>query len=175
MVGLCTGYPPLVHFGLDGFRKTVDGWFLPDGGTSESPAYAMMTMSGIEDFGLMFRDYSDPPGYVPEEGTARLERFDACRDTRYGDCWQDLLWTLQGDLHWPPSADSYRSTALDADYAELIAAEYPTEEHVALLQETRRQGSSRRIARARHLLPGAGAGIPPDRARSRCPTSCSHS
>jgi len=135
MVGMCTGYPPLVHFGLEGFRKTVDGWFLPDGGTSESPAYAMMTMSGIEGFGLMFRNYSDPLGYVPEAGTARLEHFDACRDTRYGDCWQDLLWTLQGDLHWPPSADSYRSTALDADYAELIVAEYPTEEHVALLRE----------------------------------------
>jgi hypothetical protein len=135
MVGLCTGYPPLVHFGLDGFRKTVEDWFLPDGGTSESPSYAMMTMSGVEDFGLMFRDYSDPPGYVPEAGEARLDHFDACRDTRYGDCWQDLLWTLQGDLHWPPSADSYRSTRLGAGYAELIAAEYPTAQHLALLQE----------------------------------------
>jgi hypothetical protein len=135
MVGMCIGYPPLVHFGLDGFRKAVDGWFLPDGGTSESPAYAMMTMSGVEDFGLMFRDYSDPTGYVPSDGTPRLEHLDACRDTRYGDCWQDLIWILQGDLHWPPSADSYRSTALGADYAELIEAEYPTEEHLALLQE----------------------------------------
>jgi len=135
MVGLCTGYPPLVHFGLDGFRKAVDGWFLPDGGTSESPAYAMMTMSGIQDFGLMFRDYSDPPGYVPEAGRARLEHFDACRDTRYSDCWQGLRWTLEGDLHWPPSADSYRGTAMDARYAELLAAQYPTDENIALLKE----------------------------------------
>ena len=135
MVGMCTGYPPLVHFGLDGFRKTVDGWFLPDGGTSESAAYALMTMSGVEGFGLMFRDYSDPRGYRPPAGTDRLDHFDACRDTRFGDCWQDLLWTLQGDLHWPPSADSYASTELDVSAAELIASEYPTAEHLALLKE----------------------------------------
>ncbi|MEN6303373.1 MAG: heparinase II/III family protein [Armatimonadia bacterium] len=135
MVGMCVGYPPLVHFGLEGFRKTVDEWFLPDGGTSESPAYAMMTMGGIDDFGLMFRDYSDPAGYVPAAGEKRLDHFDACRDTRYGDCWQSLIWSLQGNLRWAPQADSYRTSSLGAGNAELIAAEYPTEQHLALLKE----------------------------------------
>lgn len=135
MVGMCVGYPPLVHFGLDGFRKTVDGWFLPDGGTSESPGYATMTMSGIDGFGLMFRDYSDPAGYVPAAGEARLESFDACRDTRYGDCWQSLIWSLQGNLRWAPQADSYRTSGLSAASAELIALGYPTDQHLALLKE----------------------------------------
>ena len=134
MVGMCVGHPGLVRFGLDGFKRTVDDWFLPDGGTSESPAYAMMTMGGIRNFGLMLRDYSDPPGYVAPDGT-RLDHFDACRDTRYGDCWQDLIWTLQGNLRHAPSADSYRTTSIASSYAELIAVAYPTDEHIAFLKE----------------------------------------
>jgi len=134
MVGLCVGHPGLVHFGLEGFQHTVDGWFLPDGGTSESPAYALMTMSGIRPFGLAFRDYSDPPGYVGPDGQ-RLDGFNAGRDTRYGDCWQGLLWTLQGDLRFPPSADSYRTTEIGASFAELIALVYPSEQHLAFLKE----------------------------------------
>jgi len=134
VVGMCVGHPGLVRFGLEGFLRTVDGWFLPDGGTSESPAYAMMTMGGVRPFALAFRDYSDPPGYAAPDGT-RLDGFDACRDTRYGDCWQGLIWTLQGDLRFPPSADSYRTTSISARFAELIAVAYPSNEHVALLKE----------------------------------------
>lgn len=146
VVGMCVGHPGLVRFGLDGFRRTVEEWFLPDGGTSESPAYAMMTMGGVRSFALAFRDYSDPPGYSAPDGT-RLDGFDACRDTRYGDCWQGLVWTLQGDLRFPPSADSYRTTRISSSYAELIALAYPSDEHLALLKETvgkdLKSGSSR--------------------------------
>jgi hypothetical protein len=134
MVGLCVGHPGLVRFGIDGFLRTVDGWFLPDGGTSESAAYAMMTMSGIRPFGEALRDYSEPAGYKGPDGR-RLEHFNACRDTSYGTCWQGLLWTLQGDLHHAPLADSYRTTTVDADFAELIALAYPTPEHCAYLAE----------------------------------------
>ena len=132
VVGMCVGHPGLVHFGLDGFVKTVNEWFLPDGGTSESPAYAMMTMSGIRPFALAFRKYSDPTTY---DGPNRLDSFDACRDTLYGDCWQALVWTLQGDLHFTPSADSYRSTNIGVSFADLLALAYPTDAHIALLTE----------------------------------------
>jgi hypothetical protein len=81
VVGMCVGQPELVRFGLEGFHRTVDEWFPPDGGTSESPAYAMMTMNGIRPFALAFRDYSDPPGYVDSQGN-RLDHFDACRCRR---------------------------------------------------------------------------------------------
>ncbi|MBT4817363.1 MAG: hypothetical protein HON70_16790, partial [Lentisphaerae bacterium] len=134
MVGLCVGHPGLVRFGLDGFMRTVDDWFLPDGGTSESAAYAMMTMGGVRPFGLAFRDYSEPEGYSGPDGK-RLDHFNACRDTRYGTCWQGLLWTLQGDLRHPPIADSYRTTRVSAPYAELVALAYPTEQHMAYLSE----------------------------------------
>ncbi len=133
MVGMVVGHPGLVRFGLNGFERTVDGWFLPDGGSSESPAYAMMTMGGIRNFALMFRGHSDPEGYAGPDGE-RLDNFDAGRDTRYGDCWQDLIWTLQGNLRHPPSADSYRTTGISSSYAELIAVAYPTDEHLAFLK-----------------------------------------
>lgn len=138
MVGMSVGQPELVAFGLEGFRKTVDDWFLPDGGTSESAAYALMTMNGIRNFGLMFRNYSDPAGYRGRDGS-RIDGFDASRDTRYGDCWQDLIWTLQGDLRHPPIADSYRTTSISAGLAELITLCFPTDEHVALLKELSRR------------------------------------
>jgi hypothetical protein len=134
VAGMVVGHPGLVHFGLDGFVKAVNDWFLPDGGTSESPAYAMMTMSGIRPFALAFRDYTDPSGFSGVDGT-RLDGFDACRDTLYGDCWQGLIWTLQGDLHFWPSADSYRSTSIGAHFADLIALGYPTDQNVAMLKE----------------------------------------
>jgi len=134
LVGLCVGHPGLVHFGLNGFERTVDGWFLPDGGTSESAAYALMTMSGIRAFPLAFRDYSDPTAYTAPEGR-RIDGFNACRDTRYGDCWQALIWNLQGDLKFPPLADSYKTTSIGSRFADLIALAYPTEDHLALLKE----------------------------------------
>lgn len=134
IAGLCVGHPGLVRFGIDGFLKTVEGWFLPDGGTSESAAYAMMTMGGVRPFGEAFRDYSEPEGYRGPDGR-RLEHFNACRDTRYGTCWQGLLWTLQGDLRHAPLADSYRTTTVSAEFAELIALGYPTPPHRAYLAE----------------------------------------
>jgi hypothetical protein len=134
MVGLCVGHPGLVRFGLDGFLKTVDDWFLPDGGTSESAAYAMMTMGGIRPFGLAFRNYTEPEDFTGPDGK-RLEGFNACRDTRYGTCWQALLWTLQGNLRHPPIADSYPTTSVSAPYAELIALAYPTPQHRSYLKE----------------------------------------
>ncbi|MBD3293215.1 MAG: hypothetical protein GF393_09840 [Armatimonadia bacterium] len=134
LVGLCVGHPGLVHFGVEGFKRTVNDWFLPDGGTSESPAYAMMTMGGIRRFPLAFRDYSDPPGYTTPGGE-RLDGFNASRDTLYGDCWQSLIWTMQGNLRHTPDADSYRTTRVSGLYAELIALAYPTPQHIALLKE----------------------------------------
>ena len=135
VVGMCLGHPGLVRFGLDGFEKCVEEWFLPDGGTSESPAYAMMTMNGIRPFAMALRDYSDPAGYAGPDGR-RLDHFNASRDTRYGDCWQGLIWTLQGNLRFPPSADSYATTGISTSFAELIAVAYPSDEHLSLLKET---------------------------------------
>lgn len=121
VVGKIIGHPDMVRYGLEGFIKAVNSWFLPDGGTSESAAYGMMTMENIQAFPFLFRDYSDPEGYIPPDGKSRLEHFNACRDTGYGLCWQNLVLTLQGNLRHPPLADSYQNTAIDGESCDLLA------------------------------------------------------
>jgi hypothetical protein len=135
LVGMVLGHPEMVRFGLRVFLQTVDGWFLADGGTSESYAYASMTLSGIEALGQAFRGYSDPPGYADAEGK-RLDGLDLYRDTAYKRVWEAMFLGLQGDLRYPPLADSYVSTGLGAGFAELMAANYPQDlRYVALLRE----------------------------------------
>jgi len=135
VVGMCVGHPGLVRFGLDGFSKTVDGWFLPDGYTPESIQYALMTLRGTIQMGQAFRGYSDPPGYTDADGK-RLDGFDLYHDTHYRLVWQAMHHMLQGDLTYPLFADSHASGGLGVVYAELMTANYPDRpEYLALLKE----------------------------------------
>jgi hypothetical protein len=134
LVGMALGHPGMVRFGLDVFRKTVDGWFLADGGTSESWSYALMTLNGIESLGQAFRGYSDPPGYVDAEGQ-RLENLDLYHDTAYSKVWAAMFNGLQGNLLYPPLADGHRTSGLGARFAELMADNYPENpQYLALLR-----------------------------------------
>ena len=135
LVGMCLGHPELVRFGLEGFMRTVDDWFLPDGGTSESWSYAGMTLSGIIDAGQAFRGYSDAPGYQDADGQ-RIENLDLYHDTAYGLAWEAMFNGLQGDLRYPPLADGHRTSGIGARFAEIMAANYPERPHyLALLKE----------------------------------------
>jgi hypothetical protein len=135
IVGLVVGDPKLVRFGMEGFDLTVNSWFLPDGGTPESPAYAMMTLSGTAEFVQALRGYSDPPGYHDANGK-RYDNFDPYHDTNYGKVWNAMFNTLQGDLLYPPFADSYQTTGIGANFAELMADNYPDRpQYLALLKE----------------------------------------
>jgi hypothetical protein len=135
IVGLVVGDPKLVRFGMEGFDLTVNSWFLPDGGTPESPAYAMMTLGGTAQFVQALRDYSDPPGYHDANGK-RYDHFDPYHDTNYGKVWDAMFNTLQGDLLYPPFADSYQTTRLSASYSELMADNYPDRpQYLSLLKE----------------------------------------
>ena len=78
---MCVGHPGLVRFGLEGFNRTLDRWFLPDAYTPESPAYAWMTIGGMNDMAQAMRAYSDPPGYVGADGK-RLEQRIRARPAR---------------------------------------------------------------------------------------------
>jgi hypothetical protein len=140
LVGMCVGHPGLVRFGLDGFKKTVDEWFLPDGSTPESPAYANMALGNVDNMAQAFRGYSDPPGFHDAENK-RLDNFNIYHDTNFGRVWNAMFSGLQGDLYYPPFADSYgptgaRRTAFGARFAELIAANYPNDvRYLSLLRE----------------------------------------
>ena len=143
LVGMCVGHPELVRFGLDGFHKTVNEWFLADGATSESPGYGTMTLGGIWDLAQAFRGYSDPPGYRDAEGK-RIDSLDLYHSTAYDRVWECFFRGLQGDLSYPPSADSLRGSGLGTRFIELMASNYPDRPHyLALLKETTTGGRAK--------------------------------
>jgi hypothetical protein len=134
LVGMCVGHPRLVRFGLDSFDRTVDGWYLPDGTSSETPFYGLMTLGGIWDMAQAARGYSDPPGYRHADGS-RSDSLDLYHNTPYNRVLDAFFRGLQGDLCYPPYADSFRTTSLDIAYVELMAANYPDrKEYLALLK-----------------------------------------
>ncbi len=135
LVGLCVGHPGLVRFGWDGFQQTVDDWFLPDGTTSESPAYAIMTLSNIWELPQALRGYSEPADYTGPDRRRRVA-VDLYHATAYERVWENLCKGLRGDLRFPAFADSYRTSSLSAHFVELLAANYPERsEYLALLKE----------------------------------------
>ncbi len=136
LVGMCVGHPGLVRFGLEGFYRTVDGWFLPDGTTSESPVYGLMTLGGIWDLAEAFLGYSDPLGYHDPNGN-RIDKLNLYRNTAYERVWEGFFRGLQGDLTFPPYADCSPGARLPANFIELMVANYPDRpEYLALLRET---------------------------------------
>lgn len=136
LVGLCVGHPGLVRFGWDGFQRTIDEWFLPDGTTSESPAYAMMTLGNIWDMPQALRGYTEPAGYRAPDGKRRVA-VDLYHGTAYERVWENCFKGLQGDLTFPAYADSYRDTRIGSNFVELMAANYPERpEYLALLKES---------------------------------------
>ncbi len=132
-VGISLAHPGFVRFGLEGWKLTMEDWFLADGCTPESPAYALMSLHGIYSLAQAIRGYSDPPGYVDENGQriADLNLYEGM----YRLVWQRMFEGLQGDLKYPPYADSYRTSALGSRFAELIADNYPDNgQYLALLK-----------------------------------------
>ena len=164
LVGMCVGHPELVRFGLEGFLQTVDGWFLPDGATSESPGYGTMTLGGIIDLAQAFRGYSDPPGYRDAAGK-RIDALDLYHGTAYERVWECSYRGLQGDLRYPPYADSFPTSRLDANFLELMVGNYPERVHyLALLKETLTGGRTHTTGDStrRELLqemPGSGLAL----------------
>lgn len=135
LVGLCVGHPGLVRFGWDGFQRTIDGWFLPDGTTSESPAYATMTLSNIWDMPQALRGYNEPERYRGPDGQRRVA-VNLYRGTAYERIWENAFKGLQGNLRFPPYADSYVHSGLGSNFVELMVANYPERsDYVGLLKE----------------------------------------
>ncbi len=135
LVGICVGHPGLVHFGLDGFHKTLHEEYLPDGTTSESPFYGLMTLGGVWDLAQASRGYCDPKEYEDVSGK-RIDDLNLYRDPTFSKVWDAFFQGLQGDLTYPPSADSFRATALVPSYLELMVANYPARrDYLALLKE----------------------------------------
>jgi hypothetical protein len=119
MVGIALGEPTLVRFGLDGFKKTVDDWFLPDGGTPESFSYALMVFGNTLALPLATRSYSDPPGYHDDAGK-RIDQLDLFHSPAYSRAWSAMIDSLQGDCTFVPAADTYGGRKIDSQWADLL-------------------------------------------------------
>ncbi len=132
MVGMAVGDPGLVRTGTEGFWHFIRRWFLFDGTTSESPAYGMMTLNGLWNFGEALHGYSDPEGYREQDW---MQDVDVYAD---GDCravYQAFYDMMLPNLRYPASADSYVPTSLGTQYAELMVARYGFPKYRALLGE----------------------------------------
>lgn len=135
LVGICVGHPELFRFGLEGFTKTVEEWFLKDGTTSESPVYGMMTLKGIWALAEAAKGYSDPAGYLDKDGK-RIDGLDLYQKASYKRVFEGIYNGLQGDLTYPPYADSFNRFRITASYVDLMAANYPENpSYYALLEE----------------------------------------
>ncbi|KAH0785989.1 Heparinase II/III-like protein [Histomonas meleagridis] len=135
LAGLAIDFANLTRFGLNGFIRTINEWFLEDGSTSESAAYGLMTINGILRFGYAFRDYSDPDDYVPLEGETKYTHFNVNTDTYYDQVWQNMIWTLQSNMYYPVIADSYVDSKLSTTHLDFISFTYPSEENNKVISE----------------------------------------
>jgi len=120
LVGLAINNIKYIKFGLNQFIKSINNWFLKDGGTSESPAYCIQTIGGLNELGYAFKNYSDPEDYIPPEGEIKYKNFDCTVDARYYESFQYLIWTTNGNYYFPSIADSYNTTKLSDKLIELI-------------------------------------------------------
>lgn len=136
LIGIVCGDPLLIRFGLDGFVRAVRDWWLPDGGTPESIGYAGMMLSGIWRIAEALKRYSDPDGV--DLPPARLDRMDLYRWPRYRAVWQNMARPLLPDLNYPLLADNRLPCHLSAMFADVLARNYPSEDHRMLQRDVAR-------------------------------------
>jgi len=134
LVGACVGDPMRVRFGLEGFNHMVNEWYLYDGNPGETPAYGHMTLNGIVPMSEGLVGYSDPPGF--SLNGRRIDALNLYAGPAYRAVFRALVDTILPDLRYPAWADSYFSTHLSSEFAEIAATRYPSGHTAAILQAT---------------------------------------
>ena len=124
IVGLVVGNAKLVRFGLDGYNKVFDEFFLKDGSTSQSVTYGLKTLLGFDGFHLAFRNYSDPPYYVPQPGEVQYKNFNINKDTDYESLWHSLIWCMYYNTSYPIIGDQSHGQTFPKEYYEFLANEF---------------------------------------------------
>lgn len=136
LVGLVVGNAKLVHFGINGFNKTLSDYYLKDGSTSQSQGYGLKTLNGLSGLNLAIRNYTDPPNYVPEPGEVALKNFNINHDTEFEPIWHALMWAVNPDFYYPIIGDETFKIKFPNSYDFLIS-EYNRKyvlEYVGMLQ-----------------------------------------
>ncbi|KAK8889002.1 hypothetical protein M9Y10_033744 [Tritrichomonas musculus] len=136
LVGLVVGNAKLVHFGIDGFNRTLSEYYLKDGSTSQSQGYGIKTLNGLSGLNLAFRNYSDPPNFVPGENEQILKNFNINHDTEFEPIWHALMWAVNSDFYYPIIGDETFKVTFPTSYDYLVS-EYKRKymlEYVGMLQ-----------------------------------------
>ena len=123
-VGILFERPSSVRRAIEGFEALMTKSYHFDGCCWESPGYSSMHLRLMREIPVLLQDYSDPEGYVPDEG-ARLEHFDPFQVFgRYRLALESMIRILDPRMRVPVIGDTRDGQGLDAEYAEILAAHY---------------------------------------------------
>lgn len=132
-VGVIWDRPESVRWALSGFERLMAECFHFDGFCQESPSYSGMHLSLMEDIPEILRGYSDPEGFVPEEGTA-FKDLDPFRHTeRYRLALESMVKMLAPDGLFPVIGDTHSGGGPGPHYVEILTDRY-SQDYAALLE-----------------------------------------
>ncbi|MDP6775267.1 MAG: heparinase II/III family protein, partial [Candidatus Latescibacteria bacterium] len=123
-VGITFERPEGVRRAIEGLELLMDDAFHPDGFCTESPSYSDMHLNVMRPIPEVLRGYSDPEGYVPEEGES-LKGFDPFQAfDRYRLALESMVRMLDPRLKYPVIGDTHAGEGLQTIHAEILADRY---------------------------------------------------
>jgi hypothetical protein len=134
-VGILFEQPERVRRGLAGFEALMERSFHFDGFCRESPSYSSMHLGLMEEIPDILAGYSDPEGYVDENGE-RFDDLDPHEDMpRYRLALLSMVRMLRPDNRYPIIGDTHYRAGLSSHWAEVLAANYGAD-YAGLLEAT---------------------------------------
>lgn len=143
-VGLLLDQPKHVHRAIRGFERIFGERYHFDGFYSESPAYSAHNFGNMRELPDLLYEYSDPPGYQPEEGK-RIEGYNPFEAGRFNLALLSMVRMLAPDGNFPVIGDTHHGTGMSPLYAEMLVArkgaEYAGLYETIIGQDMENQGS----------------------------------
>ena len=119
--GMLFEQPDRVRHALDGFRRMLDERYHHDGFYAECPSYSAHNLSNAHELADLLHGYSDPPGYVPDEGE-RIDSLDMFSSGRFHDSLVSLVRSLAPGNRMPVIGDTQYIATADLLSVEILAA-----------------------------------------------------
>ena len=119
--GMLFRQPDRVRRALDGFHRMLDARYHHDGFYAETPSYSAHNLSNVRELADLLHGYSDPPGYVPEEGE-RIQTLDMFSRGRFRESVESHVRLLAPGNRMPVIGDTRYDTYADHLSFEILAA-----------------------------------------------------
>jgi hypothetical protein len=124
LVGRMFDRPKSVRRAIAGFEALLIKGFHADGFCTESPSYSAMFLNLMRQIPDLLIGYSDPQGYIPEQGE-RLVEYNPYRDMgHYRLALESMTRMLDPKLDYPVIGDTHAGGGLEPIHAEVLAAHY---------------------------------------------------